>query len=103
MHCILNPEEMIKPHAHHILFQNGLGERQKELVRIGQDILREYGIDPILAHENIIWAPMYAKGQHAEVVVKEIVETLEEMAEFGMDKEDIINYLQKMGRIASGR
>lgn len=32
------PTAMIDPHAHHILFKKGLGQKQKELVAEGQEI-----------------------------------------------------------------
>lgn len=36
------PTAMIDPHAHHILFKKGLGQKQKELVAEGQEILKRY-------------------------------------------------------------
>ncbi len=50
MHCD-PPTAMINPHAHHILFKKGLGQKQQELVREGQEILRRYGIDPIIGEK----------------------------------------------------
>ena len=97
------PEEMIKPHAPHILFQTGLGERQKELVKIGQDILREYGIDPIVGPENMVWAPNAIKGQHAISSLEQIVNELLEMRELGAEYDEIVEFLHEMGNIASGR
>ncbi len=55
------PEDMINPHAHHILFKTGLRDKQQELVKEGQAILRKYGIDPITGTENIVWAPNNVK------------------------------------------
>ncbi|UJF32198.1 AHH domain-containing protein [Paenibacillus hexagrammi] len=54
---------MIDPHAHHILFKKGLGKTQQELVKEGQEILKEYGIDSIMGLENLVWAPNRVKGQ----------------------------------------
>ncbi|MED1559349.1 AHH domain-containing protein [Bacillus paramycoides] len=48
---------MKNPHAHHILFEKGLNQKQQKLVREGQGILRRYGIDPIIGEENLVWAP----------------------------------------------
>lgn len=48
------PAAMIKPHAHHILFKKGLRQKQQELVREGQEILRRYGVDPIIGKENLV-------------------------------------------------
>ena len=50
-------------HAHHILLKRGNGKAQQELVKEGQEILREYDIDPIYGLENLTWAPNI-KGQH---------------------------------------
>ena len=47
---------MINPHAHHILFKKGLGQKQQELVREDQEILRKYNIDPLIGKENLVWA-----------------------------------------------
>ena len=97
------PEDMINPHAHHILFKTGLGDKQQELVKEGQAILRKYGIDPITGTENIVWAPNGVVGQHNVEALEEVVYGLIERAEFGVEKEEIIKYLQRMGRIAQGR
>lgn len=42
---------MIDPHAHHILFEKGLGQKQQELVREGQEIFKRYGIESIIGKE----------------------------------------------------
>ena len=54
------PTAMIDPHAHHILFKKGLGQKPQELVREGQEILKKYGIEPIIGKENLVWAPNIA-------------------------------------------
>ncbi|SFU98193.1 hypothetical protein, partial [Butyrivibrio sp. INlla21] len=97
------PEDMFNPHAHHIVFKNGNGAVQQELVKQGQAVLREYGIDPILAEEVLTWAPNGIPGQHSVEPLREVVEGLVERAEFGVGKDDIDKFLQKMGRIASER
>ena len=59
------PTDMVDPHAHHILYKKGLGQKQQELVREGQEILRRYGMDPIIGKENLVWAPNAVIGQHS--------------------------------------
>lgn len=54
---------MIDPHAHHILFKTGREGTQQELVKEGQEILRKYGIDPIVGEENLVWEPNRVVGQ----------------------------------------
>ncbi|MDR4904409.1 hypothetical protein S3E15_01814 [Bacillus mycoides] len=57
------PTAMRNPHAHHILFKKGLGQKQKILVQEGQEILRKHGIEPIIGEENLVWAPNTVIGQ----------------------------------------
>ncbi|MGN0495857.1 MAG: hypothetical protein ACI4GW_06495, partial [Lachnospiraceae bacterium] len=70
------PENMINPHAHHILFKTGNGSEQQELVKEGQAILRKYGIDPIVGEENFVWAPNNISGQHDIIALREVVDAL---------------------------
>ena len=69
-------EGMYDPCAHHILFKTGLKGRQQDLVKEGQRILREYGIDPIVGQENIVWAPRGVVGQHTTVSLEKVVDGL---------------------------
>ncbi len=64
------PANMIDPHVHHILFKIGNGAAQQELVKEGQEILRKYGIDPIVGEENLVWAPNRVAGQHDIAALK---------------------------------
>ena len=95
------PEDMINPHAHHILFKTGLGEKQQELVKEGQAILRKYGIDPITGPENIVWAPNSVNGQHALPSLEKVVNSLKLVDKMGGDYDDIVEALERMGKIAS--
>ena len=97
------PTNMKDPHAHHILFKEGHGEAQKALVKEGQAILRKHGIDPIIGPENLVWAPNAVEGQHNEEALKMVVEGLKKRDEAGGDYKDIVNFLNEMGQIASGR
>ena len=94
---------MINPHAHHIIFKTGNGEAQQELVKEAQEILRSYGIDPILGKENIVWAPNAVKGQHSVDSLKTIVEELRLISELGGTYYDIVEILHTQGRVASLR
>ena len=97
------PEKMVDPHAHHILFKTGNGTAQKELVKEGQAILREVGIDPIVGIENIVWAPNAIEGQHNYAALEKVVNGLIERYEYGADYDDIVKFLNAMGNIASGK
>lgn len=95
------PEGMYDPHAHHILFKTGLKGRQQELVKEGQRILREYGIDPIVGQENIVWAPRGVVGQHTTVSLEKVVDGLKCIDDMGGDYEQIVKALKKYGKNAS--
>lgn len=95
------PKDMIDPHAHHILFKKGNGKAQQELVKEGQEILKKHGIDPIWGKENLVWAPNRIKGQHNIDSLREIVEALIEVDEFGGEYDEIVKVLEKFGRKAA--
>ncbi|WP_342614461.1 T7SS effector LXG polymorphic toxin [Peribacillus frigoritolerans] len=97
------PNAMINPHAHHILFKKGLGQKQQELVREGQEILRRYGIDPIIGKENLVWAPNAVIGQHSLDALEEVVNRLRAVEAMDGDFDDIVEALEDLGDIASTR
>ncbi|WP_226658918.1 AHH domain-containing protein [Pseudalkalibacillus hwajinpoensis] len=97
------PNGMINPHAHHILFKKGLGEKQQKLVQEGQEILDSYGIDPIIGKENLIWAPNAVVGQHSIDALEEVVNRLRAVEEMGGDLDDIVEALEDLGEVASTR
>ncbi|MGG4491311.1 T7SS effector LXG polymorphic toxin [Metabacillus idriensis] len=97
------PLAMINPHAHHILFKKGLGETQQKLVQEGQDLLRRYGIDPIIGKENLVWAPNAVTGQHSLDALENVVSQLKAVEAEGGDSEDIIEVLEELGILASRR
>ncbi|WP_454098470.1 T7SS effector LXG polymorphic toxin [Metabacillus sp. SLBN-84] len=97
------PLAMINPHAHHILFKKGLGETQQKLVQEGQEILKRYGIDPIIGKENLVWAPNAVIGQHSLDSLEEVVNRLKAVEEMGGDIDDIVEALGDLGDIASTR
>ncbi|WP_234998536.1 AHH domain-containing protein [Salirhabdus sp. Marseille-P4669] len=97
------PTDMINPHAHHILFKKGLGQKQQELVREGQEILRRYGIDPIIGEENLVWAPNAIVGQHSLDALEEVVNRLRAVEFEGGDIDDMIETLKELGILASRR
>lgn len=97
------PPGMKSPHAHHILFKEGLGEAQKYLVQKGQDILRKVGIDPVMGPEMLCWAPRYAKGQHGPDALKRVVTELEKLDRAGGDYNDFVTLLKRLGKEAAER
>lgn len=91
-----------KVHAHHILFKTGKGHEQQALVAEGQEILRKYGIDPVIGPENLVWAPMSVEGQHGPEILRELVNELKQADELG-DYDFIKEILERYGEIASKR
>ena len=94
---------MINPHAHHILFKKGLGQKQQELVREGQEILRRYGVNPIIGEENLVWAPNAVIGQHNIDALENVVNRLRTVEVEGGDFDDIVEVLEELGELASRR
>lgn len=97
------PENMIAPHVHHILFKTGHEGTQQELVKEGQEILRKYGIDPIVGEENLVWAPNRVVGQHDTVALEKVVNGLKAVDNAGGDYDDIVDVLKRQGVISSQR
>jgi len=97
------PTAMIDPHAHHILFKKGLGEAQQKLVQEGQEILRKYGIDPVIGKENLVWAPNRVAGQHSITALENVVNQLKAVDAAGADLDDIIEILEDLGKQAASR
>ncbi|MEN1938225.1 AHH domain-containing protein [Paenibacillus sp. 102] len=97
------PADMINPHAHHILFKKGLGQKQKALVQEGQEILRRYGIDLIIGKENLVWAPNALVGQHSLDALEIVVKRLRDVEAEGGDLDDIVDALEELGGLASRR
>ena len=98
-----SPANMKDPHAHHILFKKGRGAAQQQLVKEGQDILRKYGIDPILGLENLVWAPNRVAGQHDFNAIKHVVDELKIIDGAGLGYKKIVEQLEDLGRLASER
>ncbi|WP_070128256.1 AHH domain-containing protein [Bacillus mycoides] len=94
---------MKNPYVHHILFKKGLGQKQQELVREGQEILRRYGIDPIIGEENLVWAPNAVIGQHSLDALEIVVKRLRDVEAIDGDLDDIVEALKDLGDIASTR
>lgn len=70
------PPDMERPHGHHIVFKNGNGPRQRELLERAKDILERNGIDWLEGPENLTWAPN-VKGQHTLENVETVLDLLE--------------------------
>jgi hypothetical protein len=94
---------MLFPHAHHILFKEGLGPAQQALVQEGQAILRRHGIDPIYGVENLVWAPNKITGQHHGDALKHVVETLRIVEAAGEGYDGMVDALKKLGKLAAKR
>ncbi len=97
------PEGMVDPHAHHIVFKKGNGQKQKGLSRRGHALLRRFGIDPIFGKENLVWAPNRVAGQHKLDTLEFNVKKLEDVESEGGSYDDIVDMLSELGEIASTR
>ena len=97
------PKDMPDPHAHHILYKEGIGPDQKALVQEGQKILRKYDIDPIYGPENLTWAPMRVVGQHDIASLTEVVEDLRAADQIFGSREAVVEALTEAGRRAAAR
>jgi hypothetical protein len=103
---ILGPAsaKMIGPHAHHILFKGGLGPEQKKLVAEGMEILVDVGIDPIKGIENLVWAPLNAKGQHGIEALEHVMERIKAVYDGGKGGyKQVAEELEKLGLEAAKR
>lgn len=100
---IPKPLNMKDAHGHHILYKKGNGPKQQALVKEGQAILREYGIDPFFGKENLVWAPQNPKGQHHINDLTQTVNALKAVKASDGSYQDIVNVLQRAGQDASRR
>lgn len=82
-------------HAHHLVEKVGRGP----FSATNREILSEVGINPLLARENLTWAPNVA-GQHGTGPQRELMERLQEVRG---DKDAIIEVLQDWAEIAKSR
>jgi hypothetical protein len=94
------PAGMINAHEHHVLRVNGSAGAHRELVRDGQDILREYGIDPLHGVENLTWAPN--KG-HSLANTESLVNDLRAAKLGGLSRDDVVAILRRAGEEARNR
>jgi hypothetical protein len=91
------PDGMVHPHGHHILPKVGIKGVQQMLVKIGQEVLREVGIDPINGLENLVIAPNI-KGVHTR---KRIAALVLDLCLAAGDREQVIAVLHEYGQIAA--
>ncbi|WP_419957618.1 hypothetical protein [Psychrobacillus psychrotolerans] len=69
----------------------------------GQEILKEYDIDPILGLENLVWAPNRVKGQHGIEALSNVVDNIKKVRDAGGDRDDMVEMLNKLGDVAKRR
>ncbi|PFZ03191.1 hypothetical protein COL63_29860 [Bacillus pseudomycoides] len=98
---------MYDPHAHHIVLKKRNGKAQKELVKEGKEILKDYDIDSILGLENLVRAPNRVKGQHSIEALRNAVDRLREVRDNGGGggggRDDLVEKLRDIGDIAQRR
>ena len=99
------PEDMINPHAHHIVFKHGNGKKQQKLVKELQSMLwNNYQIDPIKGKEVLVWAQNQGmKGQHGIKALQDIYDDLMKAHKEHGTKEEIIKVLDKHKNLAANR
>lgn len=93
--------DRVNPNVHHILFKTGGVEAQQALVKEGQELLRKYGIDPIVGAENLTWAPNRVSGQHNLTRLQHVVDKLKEVDGFGGTREKMVDMLKRLGKEAA--
>ncbi|MBM3966488.1 MAG: hypothetical protein FJ308_15705 [Planctomycetes bacterium] len=94
------PDDMIRAHAHHILFKSGLGLNQQKLVVEGMEILLKYDIDPVYGLNNLVWAPNIS-GQHGIDALTRVVTRLRNADNSGGGFDAIKNALEELGQTAA--
>jgi hypothetical protein len=94
------PDGMRYAHRHHILDVNGQPGPQRALVREGQGVLREYGIDPMHGAENLVWAP---NRGHTIANTEALVRDLQTAKMLGFPREKIVEILRNTGIDAQRR
>ncbi|MGY8771706.1 MAG: hypothetical protein ACKVH8_25085 [Pirellulales bacterium] len=96
------PTGMLKAHAHHILFKLGLGDKQKDLVVEGLEILIRHDIDPFFGKPNLVWAPNKA-GQHTIDHLNEVMDALRAADNNGKGtRQAVLDALDFLGSQAAG-
>jgi hypothetical protein len=51
------PEDMARPHGHHIVFKEGRPGPVRDVLAESKQILERHGVDWYTGRENLIWAP----------------------------------------------
>jgi hypothetical protein len=93
---------MKQPHAHHVVYENGIGKAQQAVVKEGQEILRRHGLDPVKGLENLVWAPN-VKGQHNLANLTAVVDDLKAADAAGLGKNELIAILRDHANAAAAR
>lgn len=94
---------MPDPHAHHSVFKRGNGQAQQTLAQEGQQIIRDYDIDPIYGPENLSWAPNRVPGQHSIDALRPLVEELRNAQADGLTRGDILDVLAEHQELSARR
>jgi hypothetical protein len=79
---------------------NGRAGEHRAAVREGQQILREYGIDPLKGKENLVWAPN--RGHTADAAF-ELVNDLKNAKASNLSRDEVIGILDVHGQMARMR
>lgn len=88
------PDDMTRPHGHHIVFKEGNAKAQPYLER-SKAVLEKHGIDWYTGSENLIWAP---NRGHSAANAKQVAEILEAADEAGGGRDAIVKALRRAGR-----
>nr|WP_269475111.1 AHH domain-containing protein [Haemophilus parainfluenzae] len=86
------PPGMVRPHAHHIVFQKGPAAAKKYIAD-SQRILREAGINPKYGIENLVWAP---NKNHTVAAAKKVNEALRDAVNNGKSIKETLSELGKL-------
>ncbi len=88
------PSDMIRPHAHHIVFKNG-HPNQQGILKESKSILEKHNIDWLKGKENLVWAP---NKNHSKEAAQKVLDELREADKKGT-RQAIVDALEKMGKM----
>lgn len=87
------PDDMVRPHGHHIVYKHGRGATQRRILAESKEILERNGIDWYTGGDNLIWAPNRA---HTTANAQAVLDALK--AADGQGRQAVIDALRNAGR-----
>ncbi len=99
----IKPDDMNDPHLHHILQKlAGSKELADEILQVQKTLWTKHKIDPFVSADILVWAPNKA-GQHGKLPMRFVIDELNKAFKAGKDRDDIIDLLRSLGKIAANK